>query len=192
MLAPVTTVRLPLRVRLGVAILTVLVVAGVIGATTAVQAGAHALDVGGGFVVSSAYDTAPGWVGIEVRNRSAFPITLRSVEPRTLLDAEILDARVTDSSGSHLLLSREPLSPEVQAAVARSRPLDGFVLPPHSGDDYQVVVRFRPRTPGERIVLARAAITYSAFGLDHGAISDGIYCVRAPGAKTCPPYESRF
>ena len=190
MLAHVTTARLPLRVRLGVAVVVVLAVAVVAGAAAAVQVGAHALDVGGGFVVSSAYGTQPRWAGIEVRNPGALPITLHTVQPRVLEDAEVIEARVIDSSSDHLLLAGEPLERDAQAVLDRSRPLDGFVLPAHSGDRYQVVVRFRPRTPGEQMVLARAAVTYSVFGIDHGAISDGIYCVRAPGAKTCPPYES--
>jgi hypothetical protein len=183
------TARLPLRVRIAVGALAVVALLVVAGAAVAVRVGAQALDVGGGFVVSSVYSPAAGWVGIEVSNRSAFPITLRSVQPRTLLDADILEARVLDRSGAHVLLSREPLEPELQTALDRSHPLDGFVLPPHSGADYQVVVRFRPRTPGEQVVIAREAITYSAFGLDHGALSDGIYCVRAPGAASCTPYE---
>lgn len=190
MLAPVRSTRLPLRIRLVVAIVVVLAVAGIAGAAAAVQVGARALVVGGGFVVSSAYGPQARWAGIEVRNPGAFPITLHSVQPRVLKDAEVIDARVIESSSDHLLLAGEPLERDAQAVVDRSRPLDGFVLPPRSGDRYQVVVRFRPRTPGEQMVLARAAVTYSVFGLDHGAISDGVYCVRAPGAKICPPYES--
>ncbi len=154
------------------------------------QVGAHALDVGGGFVVSSAYGAQPRWAGIEVRNPGPFPITLHSVQPRILKDAEVVEARVIDSTGYHFLLFGEPLDREAQAVLDRSRPLDGFVLPPRSGDRFQVVVRFRPRTAGEQIVLARAAVTYSAFGIDHGAISGGIYCVRGPAAKICTPYES--
>ena len=51
-------------------------------------------------------------------------------------------------------------------------------------DTYQVVIRFRPRITGQA-VLSRAAIVYSVWGLDHGSISDGVYCVRAPGARNC-------
>ena len=190
MLSPVTTARLPLGVRLGVAALALLAAAGVAGAAAAVQVGARALVVGGGFIVSSTYGPQARWAGIEVRNPGAFPITLHSVQPRVLKDAEVVEARVIDSRNGHLLLSGEPLDRDAQAALDRSRPLDGFVLPPRSGDQYQVVVRFRPRTTGEQMVLARAAVTYSVFGIDHGAISDGVYCVRAPGAKICPQYES--
>lgn len=178
--------------RLGAAVLAVLLAAGVAAAATAVQVGAHALHVCGGFVVSSGYGSEPRRVGIEVRNPGAFPITLHAVHARVMKDVTILEVRVTRSSSDHLLLSGEPLDRGVQAAIARSSPLDGFVLPPHSGDEYQVVIRFRPRTPREQVVLGREAITYSAFGLGHGAISDGVYCVRAPGAKTCPPYETEL
>lgn len=182
------TTRLPTRVRAGVAVVAVLAIAAIGGATAVVQYGAAALHVGGGFTSSDVWAPGSQWAGIEVRNTSDVPITLRAVQARGAENVVILRTRVIEPRGAHLLQNGTPLPADVRSDLDRSRPVDGFVLPPHSGSRFEVAVEFRPASSGQA-VLSRTTITYSALGLDHGAISDGVYCVRAPGSETCPPFE---
>jgi hypothetical protein len=178
------TTRLPLRVRAALVLLAVVAIVVVGGATAAVQVGARAVPVGGGFTVSTPWSADAVWAGIELENRTGFPITLHAVEARTAVNVTVLDARVIRPHESHLMLLHSPLTPDIQAAIDDSSPVEGFVLPPHSRDRFQIAVLFRPRARGEAMI-ARTAITYSLWGVDHGSITDGVYCVRAPGARDC-------
>jgi hypothetical protein len=168
-------------------VVLVLLVAAAGGGAAVLQVGASALQVSGGFSSSDIWSPGAQWAGIELENRSGSPLTLRAVSARDAANVEILDVRVIDPDSSHLLQLGVPLEPDLQTVVDRSQPLAGFVLPPHSRGRYEIAIRFRPRSTGQA-VLSTIAVVYSAWGLDHGAVSDGVYCVRAPGKDTCPPY----
>ncbi|GAA2750666.1 hypothetical protein [Amnibacterium kyonggiense] len=183
-----TAPRLPLRVRAAVVVVAVLGVLAVVGGTAVIRTGADALEVGGGFTVSGPWYAGPRWAGVELENRSSVPITLRAVEVRTASNVRVLGTRVLGPTGAHILMN-DTSDPDVGAAVDAGQPVDGFVLPPHSRSKYQVAVEFEPRSPGQA-VISGTAVVYSVFGLDHGAVSGGVYCVRGPGKESCAPFAS--
>jgi hypothetical protein len=166
------------------AVVAVLAIGGIVAI---VHYGATALRVSGGFESSTAAAAAgrATWANVWLTNRSGTPITLHAATARRAAGAEILDTRVVPFGRSAYIQVTEPLPADVRAALEESRPVEGFVLPPHSKDRYLIGVRFRPRSVGGQARLDRIAVTYSVFGIDQGAVSDATYCARAAGSRTC-------
>jgi hypothetical protein len=177
---------LPLPVRVGAVLVGLLLVAAVGAGALAIGYGSTALRaIEGGELNGAA--TSRTWFGLELENPSAVPATLRFVRPLGATNARIADARVLDRerAGEGVGVLSPPVGGRLGAAIARSRPIDGFVLPPHSRGRYQLVVLVERVAPGSAAVLRRMDIGYSALGLDHGVRSSTVLCIRAPHTSDC-------
>lgn len=157
----------------------------------AVRYGAGALDLGGGYVQSIRSTGKPVWIGLELQNRSAVPLTLAEFVPRGTEHLRITGTRVIDlHDGNHLGMLTEPLvgDADLREAIDAGVPVDGFVLPAGSTRRYQLAIRVQRSTLGHQAVLAGGSVVYRALGIDQGASTDGVSCIRAPNRSGCPPY----
>jgi hypothetical protein len=174
---------LPLRARLAVGVVVAALVAAVVGGTVAVQYGAAALQVSDGDV-QSVGATDRVWFGLEVENRSALPVTLESVRAVVATDARIVEARVLDrrsaatgTGASGIGMVSPPLPADLEAALV---PVAGYVLPPRSGDRFQVLVLVERTDPAKAAMMRQTDVVYSVLGLDHGFRSHAVARIRAP------------
>src|SRR5207237_4835115 len=127
---------------LGAGLVVAMLVVAVAGGASAIAYGTTALHVPDGGAMSSAA-TSRTWFGLELDNPSAVSATLRSVRPVVASNARTVEARILDhedASGSGVGVMTPPVDGPEGAAIARARPVDGFVLPAHSRDRYQLIV----------------------------------------------------
>lgn len=188
MLATMATARLPLRIRFGMAVLALIAVLLVGGATAVLQVGAGALQVTAGGEWSSTA-TSRTWFGLELTNDSSIPVVLRSVRPVVASNARIVETRVLDhlAADGGIGIVSPPVRGRLGTAVDNAPQVDGFVVPAHSENRYQLIVLVERIRPGPAAVVRLTDVGFTALGLDHGFRSHAVVCIRAPGARDCPP-----
>lgn len=104
-------------------------------------------------------------------------------------NARIVETRVLDylAADGGIGVVSPPLTGRLGTAVDAAPQMDGFVVPAHSANRYQVIVLIERIRPGTAAVVRQTDIGFTALGLDHGFRSHAVVCIRAPGARGCPP-----
>ncbi len=126
------------------------------------------------------------WGGVDLENTSGDPIVLKRLVLTGLTNATVSHLQVIKvTSGNGFGFYYPPVTAGMQAELSNAKPLAGYTIPAHSGDDYEAVFLLSVTDPDRDATTTAAEVTYSSGSSSWTETRHSAFCMYAHIGRGC-------
>jgi hypothetical protein len=126
------------------------------------------------------------WGGVDLENNSGSPVVLKKLVLTGLINATISRLRVIKvTTGNGFGFYYPPVTAGMEAELSAAKPLTGYTIPAHSGDNYEAVFLLSVADPTRDATTTAAEVTYESGWATWTETRHSAFCMYARAGRGC-------